>query len=303
MTVRLAALAAFFAGLFAAPVYASEPINWRLGLQEAATPTMERIDSLHDFMNIIMAVITLFVTVLLIYTMWRFSEKRNPTPSTTTHHTGLEVAWTMIPVFILIIIAVPSFKLLYFADRTVEPDMTLKIIGHQWYWSYEYPDHGNFTFDANMVPEDELKPGQKRLMDTDYRVVLPVGKKVQLLMTSDDVLHNWGVPSFGIKLDTVPGRLNETWVQINKPGVYYGVCSELCGVNHAYMPIAIEAVSEADFKKWVTKAQTEFASVDDGVAPKLAATEKVDEDATASVNASFAITPNGIRLAQSKAGQ
>jgi cytochrome c oxidase subunit 2 len=154
-----------------------------------------------------------------------------------------------------------------------------------------------------MIPEDELKPGQKRLMDTDYRVVLPVGKKIQLLMTSDDVLHNWGVPSFGVKLDTVPGRLNETWVQINKPGVYYGVCSELCGVNHAYMPIAIEAVSEADFKKWVTKAQTEFASVDDGVAPKLAATEKVDEDATASVNASFAITPNGIRLAQSKAGQ
>lgn len=298
MTVRLAALAAFFAGLFSAPVYASEPINWRLGLQEAATPTMERIDSFHDFLNIIITVITLFVTALLVYTMWRFSEKRNPTPSKTTHHTGLEIAWTVIPVFILIIIAIPSFKLLYFADRTEEPDMTLKIVGHQWYWSYEYPDHGNFTFDANMVPDDEIQPGQKRLMETDYRVVLPVGKKVQLLMTSDDVIHNWGMPSFGIKLDTVPGRLNETWIQIKKPGVYYGFCSELCGVNHAYMPIAVEAVSEADFKKWVKKAQKEFASVDDGAAPKLAVSEHKDKDATSS-----AITSTGIRLAQSKAGQ
>ncbi|MBT5108801.1 MAG: cytochrome c oxidase subunit II [Rhodospirillaceae bacterium] len=293
VTVRLAALAAFFAGLFAGPAFSAEPQNWRLGLQEAATPTMERIDSFHDFLNIIITLIVLFVLALMLYTMWRFSEKRNPTPSKTTHHTGLEIAWTVIPVFILIIIAIPSFKLLYFADRVEEPDMTLKIVGHQWYWSYEYPDHGNFTFDANMVAEDELKPGQKRLMDTDNRVVLPVGKKIQLLMTSDDVIHNWGMPSFGIKLDTVPGRLNETWVQINKPGVYYGFCSELCGVNHSYMPIAVEAVSEADFKKWVKKAQKEFASADDGAKPNLATTKKIDKD----------VTSTGMRLAQSQAGQ
>jgi cytochrome c oxidase subunit 2 len=288
--VRLAALAAFFAGLIAGPAFAAEPRNWQLGLQEAATPTMERISSFHDFLNIIITLITLFVLVLLLYVMWRFSEKRNPVPSKTTHHTVLEVAWTVIPVFILIIIAVPSFKLLYFADHVEEPDMTLKIIGHQWYWSYEYPDHGNFTFDANLIPEEELKPGQKRLLDTDNRVVLPVGKKVQLLMTSDDVLHNWGMPSFGVKLDTVPGRLNETWVQINKPGVYYGSCSELCGVNHAYMPITVEAVSEEDFKKWVAKAQKEFARVDEVAAPKLAKTKSIIKDAT----------PAGIRLAQSR---
>ncbi len=266
MKARLAALAAVLAGAFCAGgAMASEPRNWQLGLQEPASVTMERIDDFHDFVTIIATVIALFVMVLLLIVIFRFNEKANPKPSTTTHNLLLEVLWTAVPVIILVVIAIPSFKLMYFADRVEDPDMTLKIIGHQWYWSYEYPDHGNFTFDANMVSEEEVAKDSKlkRNMDTDFRVVLPVGKKVQILMTADDVLHNWAVPAFGIKLDTVPGRLNETWVEINKPGVYYGFCSELCGVNHSYMPIVVEAVSPKDFEKWVKKAQKEFAKTEE----------------------------------------
>ena len=250
MIARLVALAAVFAGVYGVQsATAAEPKNWQLGFQEAATPTMEKIDGFHDFVTIIATVIAVFVMVLLLIVIFRFNEKSNPTPTTTTHHLPLEIAWTVIPIIILVVMAIPSFKLMYFADRVDNPDMTLKIIGRQWYWSYEYPDHGNFTFDANIVSEEDLAKDSslKRNMDTDERVVLPVGKKIQLLMTASDVLHNWGVPAFGIKLDTVPGRLNETWVQINKPGVYYGFCSELCGVNHAYMPITVEAVSPEAF--------------------------------------------------------
>jgi cytochrome c oxidase subunit 2 len=172
-------------------------------------------------------------------------------------------------VVLLIAIAIPSFKLLYFTDRVEDPDMTLKIVGHQWYWSYEYPDHGNFTFDANIVSDEDIAKDSslKRLMDTDNRVVLPVGKNIQILMTADDVLHNWAVPAFGIKLDTVPGRLNETWVQITKPGVYYGFCSELCGVNHSFMPITVEAVTPDAFEKWVKQAQKKYAVKDETLSP------------------------------------
>ncbi len=271
MIARLVALAAVFAGVYGVQsATAAEPKNWQLGFQEAATPTMEKIDGFHDFVTIIATVIAVFVMVLLLIVIFRFNEKSNPTPTTTTHHLPLEIAWTVIPIIILVVMAIPSFKLMYFADRVDNPDMTLKIIGRQWYWSYEYPDHGNFTFDANIVSEEDLAKDSslKRNMDTDERVVLPVGKKIQLLMTASDVLHNWGVPAFGIKLDTVPGRLNETWVQINKPGVYYGFCSELCGVNHAYMPITVEAVSPKAFKQWVKQAQKKYAKVD-GTPPSL----------------------------------
>ncbi|MBI08931.1 MAG: cytochrome c oxidase subunit II [Rhodospirillaceae bacterium] len=271
MIARLVALAAVFAGVYGVQsATAAEPKNWQLGFQEAATPTMEKIDGFHDFVTIIATVIAVFVMVLLLIVIFRFNEKSNPTPTTTTHHLPLEIAWTVIPIIILVVMAIPSFKLMYFADRVDNPDMTLKIIGRQWYWSYEYPDHGNFTFDANIVSEEDLAKDSslKRNMDTDERVVLPVGKKIQLLMTASDVLHNWGVPAFGIKLDTVPGRLNETWVQINKPGVYYGFCSELCGVNHAYMPITVEAVSPKAFKQWVKQAQKKYAKVD-GTPPSV----------------------------------
>ena len=278
MIARLVALAAVFAGVFGVQgAMAAEPKNWQLGLQEAVTPTMEKIDSFHDFVTIISTVIALFVMVLLLIVIFRFNEKSNPTPTKTTHNLVLEIAWTVIPILILVVMAIPSFRLMYFADRVDDPDMTLKIIGHQWYWTYEYPDHGNFTFDANMVTEEDLAKDKslKRNMDTDERVVLPVGQKIQLLMTADDVLHNWAVPAFGIKLDTVPGRLNETWVQINKPGVYYGFCSELCGVNHAYMPITVEAVSPEAFEKWVKQAQKKYAKVD-GTPPSVDVAKNAD---------------------------
>lgn len=267
MRSRLAALAAFSVFLFGGAAFAAGPRNWQLGLPEPASPTAEFIDLFHNGLVVMCTVISVFVLLLLLWVAFRFSEKRNPTPSARTHNSVLEVVWTVFPILILLIIAVPSFKLLYLADRTPDPDMTLKIIGNQWYWSYEYPDHGNFTFDANLVAEADLKPGQKRLMETDNPVVLPVGKKVRLLMTATDVLHAWAITPLGVRLDTVPGRNNETWVQINKPGTYYGFCSELCGAGHAYMPIMVKAVTPAEFDVWVAQAKTKFARVD-GPAPQ-----------------------------------
>jgi cytochrome c oxidase subunit 2 len=246
----------------AGTVFAGAPEPWQMGLQTAASPTMVSITEFHNLLLVIISYISVFVMVLLLFVLVRFNAKRNPVPTKTTHNTMIEVLWTAVPVMILVIIAIPSFKLLYFMDRTTEPDMTLKVIGHQWYWSYEYPDHGNFTFDANMTFAEDLEDKSLRMMATDNNVVLPVGKKVRLLVTADDVVHSWGVPALGVKLDTVPGRLNETWVEVDRPGMYYGFCSELCGVNHSYMPIAIKAVSEDEFNAWVETAKQEFARVD-----------------------------------------
>lgn len=267
MRRRLAALAAFAVAMLGGTAFAAGPRNWQLGLPEPASPTAEFINSFHNGLLVVTTAITVSVLLLLLWVAFRYNEKRNPTPSTTTHHTILEVFWTALPILILVGIAVPSFRLLYFADRTPEADMTLKIIGNQWYWSYEYPDHGNFTFDANLIPENELKPGQKRLMDTDNPVVLPVGKKVRLLMTARDVLHAWALTPLGVRLDTVPGQVNETWVEISRPGTYYGFCSELCGAGHSYMPIMVEAVPAAEFDAWVSQAKTKFARVDEPAAP------------------------------------
>lgn len=262
VTRRLVGLATLLVMTFGGAAVASEPKPWQLGFQPAASPTMEQITDFHNGLLWVIFLIAAFVLGVLALACLRFRESKNPTPSRTSHNTLLEIVWTAIPVIILVAIAIPSIKLIYSADRIEDADMTLKAIGHQWYWTYEYPDHGNFTFDANMVPDDEIKAGQKRLMETDERIVLPVGKKIRLLITADDVIHNWAVPSFGIKLDAVPGKLNETWVQINHPGVYYGFCSELCGTNHSFMPIAVEAVSEDEFKAWVEKAKKKFARVD-----------------------------------------
>ncbi|MEZ5825437.1 MAG: cytochrome c oxidase subunit II [Geminicoccaceae bacterium] len=236
---------------------ASEP--WQLGLQDAGSPIMERISSFHTLLLWIITLITLFVLGLLIYVCVKFREDKNPTPSRRSHHAMLEVVWTAVPVMILVIIAIPSFKLLYYSDVVPKTDMTLKAIGRQWYWSYEYPDQGNFTFDAYMIPDDELTEGQMRLLETDNRVVLPVGTNIRVQVTASDVLHSWAMPPLGIKIDAVPGRLNEVWINIEKAGTYYGQCSELCGVNHGFMPITIEAVERADFDAWVTQAQQEFA--------------------------------------------
>jgi cytochrome c oxidase subunit 2 len=241
------------------------PTPWQLNFQPAASPVAERIGSLHDLLLIIAAAISVLVLVLLAYVCIRFHASRNPTPSQRTHNSVIEVAWTAVPVLILVVIAIPSFRLLYFMDRVANPEMTLKAIGRQWYWSYEYPDHGGFTFDANMIADQDLKEGQLRLLDADNPVVLPVETDVRLLTTASDVLHSWAVPALGVKLDAVPGRINETWLHIDRPGIYYGQCSELCGIRHGFMPVMIEAVSKEDFEAWTQRAREEFARAGGGI--------------------------------------
>lgn len=272
VSARLAlALAALLFAAMAFPAMAAEPRPWALGLQEAVSPTMERINSFHNLLLWLCFLISAFVLALLIYVVFKFNEKANPVPSKTTHNTLVEVLWTAIPIVILVGIAVPSFKLLYYTDKTNDAEMTLKIVGHQWYWSYEYPDFGEIKFDSNMIAEKDLKPGQRRLLEVDNRVVLPVGTNIRILMTAADVIHAWRIPAFGVMKDAVPGKLGETWVRIDKEGVYYGQCSELCGVNHAYMPIAVEAVSKQKFAAWVEEAKKKFASTDPAsVTPQLA---------------------------------
>lgn len=249
------ALLAFAAGAAEAAV----PQPWQLGMQPSASPVKEQIGNLHDLLLVIITLITLFVLALLVYVMVRFRASANPVPTRTSHNTLIEVVWTVVPVLILVVIAIPSFKLLYFMDRTTEAEMTLKVSGHQWYWKYEYPEQDGLTFDSYMIPESDLKPGQIRLLEVDNRVVLPVDTNVRVLVAGSDVMHSWLVSSLGVQIYAVPGRTNETWVRINKPGVYYGQCNQICGTNHAYMPIAVEAVSKADYEKWVAQAKQKFA--------------------------------------------
>lgn len=252
----LVALAAFSLAL-APPALAGAPRPWQTGFQEAASPVMERIAGLHDYLLAVITLITLFVMGLLGWVIWRYRASRNPVPSTVTHNSRLEIAWTAIPVLILAAIAAPSLNLLHYMDRTHDAEMTLKITGHQWYWTYSYPDRGEVSFDAMMIQSEDLKPGQKRLLETDNRVVLPINTDIRLLMASDDVIHSWAVPALGVKTDSVPGRLNESWVRIEREGVYYGQCSELCGVLHGFMPVAIQAVSRPAFEAWVAEKRAE----------------------------------------------
>lgn len=226
------------------------PKDWQMWYQESASPVMERVNEMHMMLMWIITPIMIFVTVMLAITVFRFREKKNPTPSKRTHNVPLEILWTLVPVVIVAAIAFPSVKLIYFMDKTEKADMTLKVIGHQWYWEYEYPDH-NISFDSFMLNKDQLKEGQIRNLEVDKQVVLPVDTNVRILGTSVDVLHSWAVPSFGIKQDTIPGRLRETWVRITKPGIYYGQCSELCGKDHGYMSIAVRAVPKEEFEAWV----------------------------------------------------
>ena len=233
---------------------------WQLGLQDAHSPVMERIHDFNNLLMVIQLVIVLLVLGILAYIIFRFNAKRNPVPSKTSHNTLLEVVWTAVPIVILVLIAIPSMKLLYFSDSTQDYEMTLKVTGHQWYWSYAYPDQGDFTFDSILIAEEDLEEGQLRLLTVDNRVVLPIDTNVQVLITSDDVIHNWAVPSLGMKIDATPGRVNERWVRIDEEGTYYGMCSELCGVNHGFMPIQVEAVSKEAFAEWVEQAKEEFAA-------------------------------------------
>lgn len=238
-----------------AALAAGQPEPWQMGFQEAATPVMEQITSFHNMLLVIITAIVALVLLLLAYVMLRFNARRNPVPSRTSHNTLIEVIWTVIPIMILVVIAVPSFKLLYFEDRVPEASLTVKAIGHQWYWTYQYPDYGDLEFDAFIVEDEDLKPDQPRLLTTDTRVVVPVGTNVRVQVTADDVLHSWAVPALGIKIDAVPGRLNETWFRIERAGVYYGQCSELCGSGHGFMPITVEAVSQQDFEAWLEEVR------------------------------------------------
>ena len=261
-TIRRRLAAGAGLALFALPGSAAAQVearaeNWQLGLQDAATPVMEQVQSFHNLLLVITTAIVIFVAGLLLYAVYRFDEKRHPTPSKTTHNTLLEIAWTAIPVIILVVIAIPSFKLLYYQDEVVDADMTVKAIGRQWYWSYAYPDQGDFQFDSFPLGADEVNPeeGTYRNLSVDNALVLPVDTNVRIHVTASDVLHAFAMPSFGIKVDAVPGQLNETWARIEEPGTYYGQCSEICGVGHAYMPIVVKALPKDEFQDWIETQQ------------------------------------------------
>lgn len=238
----------------------SEP--WQMWLQEPMSPVAEKVHDLNLYLMILEGGIVVFVLALMIYIVVRFSEKNNPVPSKTSHNTLLEIIWTVIPIAILVVIAVPSLRFMYYADKTVDAEMTLKVTGNQWYWTYEYPDHGEFEFDSIIIEDDELEEGQPRMLSVDNSVVLPINTKIRILLASNDVIHNWAMPSLAVKLDVVPGRTNETWTEILKEGDYYGMCSELCGVNHGFMPIHIKAVSKEAFEAWTKEAQEEFGAIE-----------------------------------------
>lgn len=242
-------------GLASHPALAQAPREWEMGMQPAFSPMKQGIIDLHNLVLVIITIITLFVAVLLIWVCVRFNEKRNPIPSQLSHHTGLEIAWTVVPVLILVVVAIPSFRLIYYLDRTPNPDMTIKVTGHQWYWEYSYPDDGNVDIESRIVPDDELKPGDLRLLSVDNQLVIPAGKKIRVLTTSSDVIHSFFIPSLGAQRYAIPGRTIELWLEAEKPGVYYGECNQICGQNHSRMPIAIHAVTDAEFKAWVTQAK------------------------------------------------
>jgi cytochrome c oxidase subunit 2 len=249
---------AIIIGMWPSISLSSYPINWEKGFQIAASPTAEKIHELHNILFIIISAIAILVLFLLIYVALKFNAKSNPTPSKVTHNTFLEVAWTLIPTLIIFVIAFPSLKLLYFMDKNKEAELTLKITGHQWYWSYEYPD-SKISFDSYMVADKDLKPGMKRLLEVDNQLIIPVDTNIRLLITAADVIHSFAVPALGFKQDSIPGRLRETWVRVNREGIYYGQCSEICGVNHAFMPIVIKVVSKENYKAWVKQARQKFA--------------------------------------------
>jgi cytochrome c oxidase subunit 2 len=261
---RSAALAimvcAVLAGGGAALAALGQPSPWQFGLQQSATPVMDNIIWFHDFLLYIITAIVGFVLVLLLVVMVRFNARSHPTPSRTTHNTLLEVAWTTIPIVILLVIAVPSFKLLFFELIPPPAELTVKATGKQWYWTYGYPDNGGFEFDSNLVKDEDLKQDQPRLLTADTEMVVPVNKNVHVLTTGADVIHSFAVPSFGIKIDSIPGRINETWFKATREGVYHGQCSELCGRNHAFMPIVVRVVSEQAFAAWVEEAKKKYAA-------------------------------------------
>jgi cytochrome c oxidase subunit 2 len=238
------------------------PQNWQMDFQPAASPVMQNIEDFHRFVLYVVVAICIFVFALLLWIIIRYNHRSNPVPGRTVHNTLLEVLWTIVPVIILVIIAIPSFKLLYYEADIPPPDLTIKAIGKQWFWTYEYPTSGNFQFDSlGLSDSDAAKKGEPRLLGVDNVVVVPVNKVVKVITTGADVIHSWAVPAFGVKMDAVPGRLNETWFKAIAEGTYYGECSELCGARHAYMPIEVKVVSQDAFNAWIATAKKKFASI------------------------------------------
>ena len=238
---------------------AEQPKDWQLGFQKSASKSMSDIVLFHDYMLLpIITAITVFVLFLVIYACIKFRATKNKIASQTSHNTTIEIVWTLVPCLILIIMAVPSFKVLYSQDKVPPADVTVKAIGYQWYWGYEYPDE-NIIFDSYMIEDKDLKANQPRLLSVDNEVVVPVNKNIKVLITANDVLHAWALPSFGVKRDAVPGRINETWFKADRTGTFYGQCSELCGIKHAFMPITVRVVTEEEYKKWLLEAKEKFA--------------------------------------------
>ncbi len=260
LTAIAVTAAGFFASAGAALAALGHPVPWQMDLQDAATPVMQEIADFHFYLLWVIGVISVFVLALLLIVIVRFNARANPTPSRTTHNTPIEILWTIVPVIILAAIAVPSFRLLFVELDVPKPDLTIKATGKQWFWSYSYPDNGNFEFDSLMVQEKDLKPGQPRLLTADSEMVVPVNKIVHVLVTGADVIHSFNVPSFGIRIDAVPGRMNDTWFKATVEGVFYGQCSELCGKDHSFMPIAVHVVSQDDFNTWVTQAKQQYSA-------------------------------------------
>jgi cytochrome c oxidase subunit II len=238
------------------------PQPWQMSFQPAASPVMQDIEDFHRFVLYIIIAICALVFGLLLWIIVRYNHRSNPVPGKVTHNTLLEVLWTIVPVIILVVIAIPSFKLLYFEADVPPADVTIKAIGHQWFWSYQYPTN-NFQFDSlGLSDADDLKKGEPRLLGVDNVVVVPVNKVVKVVTTGADVIHSWAVPQFGVKMDAVPGRLNETWFKATTEGTYYGQCSELCGARHAYMPIEVRVVSQDAYNEWLSGAKKKFAAID-----------------------------------------
>jgi cytochrome c oxidase subunit 2 len=251
------ALCGLITPALAQQVYAPRP--WEMGMQAAGGPLKQQTIDLHNLVLVIITLITLFVAGLLGWVMYRYNARRNPTPSQTSHNTFLEVAWTVIPILILVIIAIPSFRLVYYLDRTPDADLTVKVTGHQWYWEYSYPDKGNIDFSSYIIPDEQLKPGQLRLLTVDNDLVVPAGKNIRVLETSGDVIHSFFIPSLGVQRYAIPGRTIETWFRADKPGIYLGECNQICGTNHSRMPIVVRAVTPQEFDAWLVQAKTKFA--------------------------------------------
>ena len=262
--ILLASAGAALAGI-------GQPTPWEIGMQGSVTPVMDEVSGFNTFLFWITAAIAVFILVLLAVIIVRFNARANPVPSRMTHNTALEVIWTIVPVVILALIVIPSFRLLFVQLDVPKPDITIKAVGKQWLWSYSYPDNGSFEFDSTVVQDKDLKPGQPRLLAVDNEMVVPVNKVVHVLVTGADVIHSFTVPSFGIRIDAVPGRINDTWFKATREGMYYGQCSELCGVDHSFMPIAVRVVSDQEFTAWAAAAKQKYAAERSGPPTAVAA--------------------------------